>query len=93
MKKRNHLLVNLGGLVVAGLVAIVAYASIPDSSGVYYGCYKRSGGQLRVIDHPAQQCDARRDAHLMEPARPGGTARTTGAGRCGWCESDAIRAG
>ena len=31
-------------LVVAG----VAYATIPDSSGAIHGCYARSGGSLRV---------------------------------------------
>jgi hypothetical protein len=28
----------------------IAYASIPDSSGVIHGCYTVSGGALRVID-------------------------------------------
>jgi hypothetical protein len=28
----------------------IAYASIPDSSGVIHGCYKTTGGGLRVID-------------------------------------------
>jgi hypothetical protein len=45
-----------GSLVLFG---IIAYASIPDSNGVIYGCYKKSGGTLRVIDYPTQQCDPR----------------------------------
>jgi hypothetical protein len=37
--------------VVVGLAAGgIAYASIPDSSGVIHGCYKTVGGALRVID-------------------------------------------
>lgn len=39
----------LAVLVVAG----VAYASIPDSSGVIHGCYQTNKGSLRVIDSSA----------------------------------------
>ena len=39
-------------LVVAG----VAYATIPDSSGAIHGCYARSGGSLRVIDATVTNC-------------------------------------
>ena len=39
-------------LVVAG----VAYATIPDSSGAIHGCYGRSGGSLRVIDATVTNC-------------------------------------
>ena len=43
------------GLAVAG----VAYASIPDSSGVIHGCYQKNNGQLRVIDtDKGQTCNA-----------------------------------
>jgi hypothetical protein len=44
--------VGLLGLVVGVGVAVagIAYASIPDSSGVIHGCYKTVNGQLRVID-------------------------------------------
>ena len=41
-------------LVVAG----VAYATIPDSSGAIHGCYARSGGSLRVIDATVTNCKA-----------------------------------
>jgi hypothetical protein len=41
-------------LVVAG----VAYATIPDSSGAIHGCYARSGGGLRVIDASVTNCKA-----------------------------------
>jgi hypothetical protein len=45
-------------LVIAAAVAVavaisggaIAYASIPDSSGVIHGCYTVKGGSLRVID-------------------------------------------
>lgn len=39
-------------LVVAG----VAYATIPDSSGAIHCCYARSGGSLRVIDATVTNC-------------------------------------
>jgi hypothetical protein len=41
-------------LVVAG----VAHATIPDSSGAIHGCYARSGGSLRVIDASVTNCKA-----------------------------------
>jgi len=41
-------------VVVLGLAAGgIAYASIPDSSGVIHGCYAKINGQLRVIDTDA----------------------------------------
>ena len=40
------------------LVAGVAYATIPDSSGAIHGCYARSGGSLRVIDASVTNCKA-----------------------------------
>jgi hypothetical protein len=43
-------------LVVAG----VAYATIPASSGAIHGCYARSGGSLRVIDATVTNCKAGR---------------------------------
>jgi len=35
----------------------VITAAIPDSSGVFYGCYAKSGS-LRLVDPPATQCKA-----------------------------------
>ena len=37
----------VGALLVAGGIA---YATIPDSSGVIHACYKKNQGALRVID-------------------------------------------
>ena len=39
----------IGALVLAS-VGGVAWATIPDSSGVIHGCYQKDNGQLRVID-------------------------------------------
>ena len=42
----------VGVLVIGG----VAYAQIPDQSGTIHGCYKKSGGSLRVIDDAVTKC-------------------------------------
>jgi len=43
--------------VAVGLAAGgIAYASIPDSSGLIHACYKNSGGALRVIDPASGGC-------------------------------------
>ena len=44
---RLSVLIAVGvGLAAGG----IAYASIPDGTGVIHGCYKTTGGSLRVID-------------------------------------------
>jgi hypothetical protein len=46
-------------IVVAALIGgSVAYASIPDSSGVIHGCYNNYTGALRIIDSGASSCYA-----------------------------------
>jgi|ERR1700675_3683538 len=46
-------MISSGLLVLAGTVA---FASIPDSSGVIHGCFETQQGQLRVIDPATQHC-------------------------------------
>jgi hypothetical protein len=49
-------LVVVGALLVAGGIA---YATIPDSSGVIHGCYQKNQGGLRIIDtDKAQTCSS-----------------------------------
>ena len=38
------------------LVGVIGYASIPGEDGVIYGCFKKSGGSLRVIDRAVTNC-------------------------------------
>lgn len=38
------------------LLSVIAYASIPGPDGVIHGCYKKSGGTLRVIDRSVANC-------------------------------------
>jgi hypothetical protein len=46
-------LVGTGALMLMGTIA---YASIPDNSGVIHGCYKPSQSALRIIDSSKAQC-------------------------------------
>jgi hypothetical protein len=36
----------------------VAFAGIPDSSGVIHACYHKSNSQLRIIDSSVDSCRA-----------------------------------
>jgi hypothetical protein len=65
MFKIKNLISNLTnrsrGIIMLSVVALIllvtiAYASIPGSDGVIYGCYKKSGGSLRVIDRAVTNC-------------------------------------
>jgi hypothetical protein len=47
------------------LIGVVAYATIPDANGVIHGCYKKSGGHLRVIDSDVSQCDMRAEIPIQ----------------------------
>lgn len=53
--RRNQRLIvfSVIGLVFFG---VVSYASIPDADGVIAGCYKKSGGTLRLIDRSVTYC-------------------------------------
>jgi hypothetical protein len=74
-------------VVAAALAAVggVAYASIPDSSGVIHACYLRSGGSLRVVDASVTGCKSTETALNWNqqgppgPAGPAGPAGPTGA--------------
>ena len=44
------------GLLAAALFGGVAWAAIPDSSGVIHTCYSQSTGTWRPIDYPTQKC-------------------------------------
>lgn len=63
LSRKTQRTIILTGTAIS-LFGFIAYASIPDASGTIHGCYKRSGGTLRVIDFPAQQCDARAEIQI-----------------------------
>ncbi len=54
---RTTRLIALGAALGLALVgAGIAYATIPDASGVIHGCYTKSGGALSVIDSSVTKC-------------------------------------
>src|SRR4051812_36224058 len=72
MRVRLTLGLALGGLALAGGVA---YATIPDSSGIIHGCYTKSGGALRVIDATVTNCKSTEtglDWSMQGPQGPAG---------------------
>lgn len=52
-RTQRRTLLSVSALAVFG---VIAYASIPGEGGVIYGCYKKSGGSLRVIDKSVTNC-------------------------------------
>ena len=62
LARRRPVLVSLFAVGAFALVGGIAYASIPDSSGVIHGCYKKSSpnqGTLRVVDsEKGQTCSS-----------------------------------
>jgi hypothetical protein len=77
LRNRTKMLVVAGAttLLVAG--AGVAWASIPDSSGVIHGCYS-SGGTLRVIDSATSKCKSTEKSLTWNKQGPRGATGPTG---------------
>jgi hypothetical protein len=67
-------------VAAVGLLAMggVAFATIPDSGQVIHGCYRRSGGALRVIDNSVTNCDKGETALTWNVSGPAGTNGTNG---------------
>jgi hypothetical protein len=57
LTRRTQKLIVLSTAAVLFL-GFVAYASIPDANGIIHGCYKKTSGQLRVIDEGTSSCDS-----------------------------------
>jgi hypothetical protein len=55
IRRRGLLLLAAAGAAI-GLAGGIAYASIPDASGVIHGCRNNGSGLLRVIDSAGQSC-------------------------------------
>ena len=47
----------IAAVVVCAAVGGIAYASIPDSNGVIHGCYRKTTGELIVIDSGGKGCE------------------------------------
>lgn len=64
-------------IVISGTA--IAYASIPDSSGVIHGCYTVKGGALRVIDTAkGQTCTTGQHSLQWNQTGPKGAAGPPG---------------
>ena len=70
-------LVSVAALTVA--LGGVAYATIPDSSGVIHGCYQKNVGNLRVINSPSHGCRPSEVALNWNQTGPTGATGATGA--------------
>lgn len=72
--RRSVALGALAGALVTGLVGTVAWAAIPGEGGVVQACYRKAGGNLRVIDAArGQRCRAGVEKALSwnQVGRPG----------------------
>src|SRR5262245_44414659 len=77
---RHVRLVALSAIVLGVAAVGVAYAGIPDSSGLIHGCYKTLTGQLRAIDTEAGGACASSEKPLdWSRTGPQGLAGPTGA--------------
>jgi hypothetical protein len=74
-KLRKVLIVGTAVATAAG----VAYAVIPSPNGVINGCYKKSGGTLRVIDPAVETCQANEVALPWNQTGLQGVPGATGA--------------
>jgi hypothetical protein len=93
MSKRRW--VPFAGLAAVALAAGAAYASIPDSGGVYHACVAANGGgdegegggkgSIRIIDHNAgQECKSKElHVHFNEKGQKGDTGETGPPGPAG----------
>jgi len=69
------LVIVAGALVVGG----VAYASIPDSSGIIHGCLQKIVGNLRVVDPSTDTCRSSEVNLDWNQTGPTGVRGPTGA--------------
>ena len=82
----RRLLAAICGVVVIAGAGSIAWASIPDGSGVIHGCYQKNNGALRVVDTAkGQRCNQSEQPHnWSQQGGTGGSAvvariRSTGA--------------
>ena len=55
-RNRKMLVLSAAAVLVFGIVAYAA--NIPDANGIIHGCYKKTSGQVRVIDGETSFCDS-----------------------------------
>ncbi len=85
MKRKRELWLTARGALIGALAAAlfggVAWASIPDSSGVIHTCYGQSTGTWRPIDHPSQKCKSGETQLDLNQKGPKGDPGAAGAAR------------
>jgi len=74
---RKSRLAFLVGVCGIALGAGVAYAAIPDGSGVFHACYKTNGGQVRLVDS-ASDCNGSETSTQWSQTGPEGPAGPQG---------------
>lgn len=73
IKSNTKVLIGLAvGLAVGTLGSVAVYAAIPDTSGVFHGCYTKNNGQLRIIDTATNSCSNNENAITWNQAGPQG---------------------
>jgi hypothetical protein len=65
------------GVCGVALGAGVAYAAIPDESGVFHACYKTNGGQVRLVNS-ANDCNGSETATQWSQTGPQGPSGSRG---------------
>jgi Collagen triple helix repeat (20 copies) len=71
-------------VVVAIAVGGIAYASIPDANGVIHGCYRKTTGDLIVIDSGGKGCEEGwKPLDWNQPGQTGPTGPTGATGPTG----------
>jgi hypothetical protein len=73
---RLRISVSTIGLVFCG---VALYASIPAPGGVINGCYKKSGGTLRIVDSGIESCNSNEIPVNWNQIGPQGAAGAPGA--------------
>jgi Collagen triple helix repeat (20 copies) len=76
---RKKLIMVVTGAAAALVFGAVAFASIPDGSGVIHTCYGKSGGSLRVIDATNTSCGANELSLNFNQQGPAGAQGPVGA--------------
>src|SRR5712691_5259984 len=78
--RRSVLVAAVMGAAAMASLGGVAYATIPDGSGVIHGCFVKNGGGLRVIDTDAgQKCKSTEAPIFWNQQGPKGDTGPTGS--------------
>lgn len=57
--------VTILAMAAVAILGVIAYAAIPDASGIIHGCYKQNSGGLRVIDIDVEECSPDSETSLQ----------------------------